>query len=905
MAHQDRVAVVYDSLLDTWIQSIQQFQPAIQHQVAAAVQFHTVSAVAASKRPLQISCQPVATGEVVDVSTFTQVVVVIRDGEQCLMLTRSPNQVGARPDLSTLALPSLRTTSVLGGVYRAQHALNLLFGPARSFEGMVDMHSSLTLEALVDVSGPTTDRLGVYVCQREKLSHYELREIFTRRRCTPTQVALFPGFELSSLDKARDKLSAVDVAILESVFWGKGTAPMLAPVRFDVPLPAESQEADMSETAGPARNPRRSRPLAPGEQPPASEVALGPPGRYATGHSLPQIDDPLSVLQQMVPDALLTPTSDTRAAQATDETCIKIRQWMAQAEEGKPPRAPKEDLHLQTFFNSHTFVEHNGLLQLRDDQATHASDGSPHLRIVMPADMIEPFLTALHDGFGHPGVKRTLRLASSRVWCPQMKVKVTNVLSRCPTCLFNKVPPYHGEQHIPPNGDHPWHSVQIDLVHLSETRSGKAGCLIAYDRMTRDVEAFATPHDATTDDVLNLLIFQVFYRHGWPRVLYTDRGSNLISRRARVFFSRAGIRLCDADAHMHTAVAGCERFNASLREIARAASFDHGFEWDIMLPLLLFWYKQLVQSATGFSPFYLNHGRDAVSPWDLQNGPSLRTPSIDEYVQRNFSALFLAWACARSDVGKQEMAQRTAHNRKYRTNVTFQKGQRVLILQAGRKSKMHMPYVGPYKIAEVLGRDRYRLEGRANARRDHHEFFVSRLKLWPEGAEEDDIYVTEEYFDVDFIVDHRWEKDPNTGEERTLYRVRWCGYGALDDSWIPFTDMNAPCAREAYEYMREITDLSGQVIPAQVAARRVALQAERDPPGSSPMTISPPQGKGSVSAPSAPTPSVTGPSADASQPAPPVTGPIADASQAHSDARNARQAARQLAKEARQAQDSQ
>ena len=127
----------------------------------------------------------------------------------------------------------------------------------------------------------------------------------------------------------------------------------------------------------------------------------------------------------------------------------------------------------------------------------------------------------------------------------------------------------------------------------------------------------------------------------------------------------------------------------------------------------------------------------------------------------------------------------------------------------------------------------------------------------------------------------------------------------MDDSWIPFTDMNAPCAREAYEYMREITDLSGQVIPAQVAARRVALQAERDPPGSSPMTLPPPQEKGSVSAPSAPTPSVTGPSADVSQPAPPVIGPIADASQAHSDARNARQAARQLAKEARQAQDSQ
>ena len=56
---------------------------------------------------------------------------------------------------------------------------------------------------------------------------------------------------------------------------------------------------------------------------------------------------------------------------------------------------------------------------------------------------------------------------------------------------------------------------------------------------------------------------------------------------------------------------------------------------------------------------------------------------------------------------------------------------------------------------------------------------MSRLKLWPEGAEEEDIYATEEYFDVDFIVDHRWEKDPNKGEERTLYRVWLRRFGRL------------------------------------------------------------------------------------------------------------------------------
>ena len=74
--------------------------------------------------------------------------------------------------------------------------------------------------------------------------------------------------------------------------------------------------------------------------------------------------------------------------------------------------------------------------------------------------------------------------------------------------------------------------------------------------------------------------------------------------------SAMGVETRPADAHMHTAVAGCERFNHTLREMARACHFDHGYEWDLMLPLIITWYKNLVQTSTGFSPFYMNHGRD-------------------------------------------------------------------------------------------------------------------------------------------------------------------------------------------------------------------------------------------------------------------------------------------------------
>ena len=186
-------------------------------------------------------------------------------------------------------------------------------------------------------------------------------------------------------------------------------------------------------------------------------------------------------------------------------------------------------------------------------------------------------------------------------------------------------------------------------------------------------------------------------------------------------------------------------------------------------------------------------------------------------------------------VAAQEQTQRRNHDARYRTNVTFSVNDRVLIRQAGRKSKMDMPYVGPYRIEAVLERDRYRVVGRRNARRDHHEFHVSRLKLWPAGADEEDVYLSEDYYDVDSVVGHKVEQG------KTLYRVRWAGYGAADDSWLAMDAMNGACARAALDYIRSLPTAEGnppRTSPAQVAA---------DEPGgssapSAPLATAPPVG---------------------------------------------------------------
>ena len=63
-------------------------------------------------------------------------------------------------------------------------------------------------------------------------------------------------------------------------------------------------------------------------------------------------------------------------------------------------------------------------------------------------------------------------------------------------------------------------------------------------------------------------------------------------------------------------VNGCvERMNGTIAQLL--SSYSNGAsDWDIVLPFALFAYRTSTHSATGFSPFFLMHGREATVPCD-------------------------------------------------------------------------------------------------------------------------------------------------------------------------------------------------------------------------------------------------------------------------------------------------
>ena len=147
------------------------------------------------------------------------VMVFVHDKEgHGLFLNRDPASLKAREDPSTKALPSLRTDANIFGNLRAEHALQLLFGPVRAYAELAVLHSNLQLQGMVvTTKGKATDRCGFYTVCVPSLKDLQvpLLDAFLHRRCTPTHASLYPGYQVLEVKEALDTLSSGERLAIE------------------------------------------------------------------------------------------------------------------------------------------------------------------------------------------------------------------------------------------------------------------------------------------------------------------------------------------------------------------------------------------------------------------------------------------------------------------------------------------------------------------------------------------------------------------------------------------------------------------------------------------------------------------------------------------------------------------
>ena len=173
----------------------------------------------------------------------------------------------------------------------------------------------------------------------------------------------------------------------------------------------------------------------------------------------------------------------------------------------------------------------------------------------------------------------------------------------------------------------------IDMVGpFKRARGGLTHLLVDVDKFSKWVEAkLIKKQDATT---AVKFLKEIIYRYGYPHSIITDNGSNFKGEFAR-YCGQNNIRL-DLSSVAHPETNGqAERANQMilrgikprlLAPLQRAAG-----AWIDELPSVLWSIRTTPNRSTGYTPFFLVYGAEAIMPSDIIHD----SPRISAYVEEN------------------------------------------------------------------------------------------------------------------------------------------------------------------------------------------------------------------------------------------------------------------------------
>jgi len=457
-------------------------------------------------------------------------------------------------------------------------------------------------------------------------------------------------------------------------------------------------------------------------------------------------------------------------------------------------------------------------------------------RLYIPADaaLRTRLLHECHDvpTAGHLGKDKTIEQVKRRFYWPRMDSDVLQYVRTCDACQRNKP----SQQSTPgllqplPIPDHPWQQVTMDLItQLPKSRQGNDAIVVFVDKLSKMVHLVATKTTVTAPQLAEIFWSTVVRHHGLPSSIVSDRDPRFTGHFWRALWKCLGTQLTMSTAFHPQTDGQTERANRTLEEMLRSYVSFQQKDWDEHLVAAELAFNASKHASTGFTPFYLNGGREVSVPLDLaiEEARTTRQPDAAARIQRLHRDL---------EAAKEHLLtaqKRQAHHAdKHRREMRFQVGDDVLlstahlkILGAGdRTAKFTYKYIGPFKIKRVVNDNAYELDLPAQLQ-IHPVLNVSRLKAYHDGR-------------VAFPLRTRADTRPppattsSDGDEyevesilakrgkgaRTEYLVRWKGWPLWESTWENQRSM-ATAAQSVSEFEAALQRAASSVQEVNVLSR--------------------------------------------------------------------------------------
>jgi hypothetical protein len=452
-------------------------------------------------------------------------------------------------------------------------------------------------------------------------------------------------------------------------------------------------------------------------------------------------------------------------------------------------------------------------------QARHANNGQLHSangvlyynhRICIPANLAlkTKIMQECHDTAtsGHLGRDKTIEQIKRRFYWTAMDDEITKYVTGCDTCQRTKsdqplTPGLLKPMPIPPFC---WHTVGHDLITgLPKSKAGNDAIYVFVCKLSRQVHYVACHTAISAPKLARLFFNHVIRLHGVPINIISDRDPRFTASFWQTLIAIMGSKLLMSTSFHPQTDGQTENSNKQLEQILRSVVNFQQDDWDEHLAAAEMANNNSKNATTGYTPYYLNMGREAIMPMDTAIGqPSSPNTTAVDTAEKWKAALLHA----KRNIERTQQSQSKYANQ-HRRNTTFKVGDKVMLSQrniqllgdAHRTRKFSTRFLGPYTVKRVINSNAYELD-LPSSFRIHPVINISQLKLYHDGAKQfphrspapsrpppvtaHPTMASESEWAAEEILDSRIERN------QTKYLIKWVGYPREESTWEPITNLN-------------------------------------------------------------------------------------------------------------------
>ncbi|GJX91274.1 putative reverse transcriptase domain-containing protein [Tanacetum coccineum] len=238
------------------------------------------------------------------------------------------------------------------------------------------------------------------------------------------------------------------------------------------------------------------------------------------------------------------------------------------------------------------------------------------------------------------------------------------------------------------------------ITKLPKSSQGFDTIWVIVDRLIKSAHFLPIRENDPLDKLARLYMIRIVARYGIPVSIICDRDGRFTSNFWRSIQKALGTEISMSTVYHPETNGQSERTIQTLEDMLCACVIDFGKGWVKHLPLTEFSYNNSYHASIKAAPYEALYGRKCRSPMCWA-----------EDRQKSYADL------------KQKPMEFEVRDR-VMLKVSPWKG----VVRFGKRGKLNLRYVGPFKVLAKVGKVAYRLELPQELSRVHHTFHVSNLK---------------------------------------------------------------------------------------------------------------------------------------------------------------------------------